>query len=163
MPAWPAGVRSQADLREEGDFFRDLMSGTLPARQLLDRAHARNSGAAAMLSVEHVIAQGPAAQTGTVAAAPDMTLAELVEKHIRRMLASKPTAGAPGGEVRIELSDVVLPETALSLRRTADGWQLVASSQNRNSREALTRFAPALVARFAQSSLGRLQVMVEGD
>jgi hypothetical protein len=131
-------------------------------RRLLDRSRGQDPDVAASLTMQHAIEQGPPAQSVAAAVAPEMTFAELVEKHIRRILASQPASGATGGEVRIELSDAVLPETALALRRTPDGWQLVASSRNRQSQETLSRSAPALVERFAQSSLGRLQVLVEG-
>lgn len=109
------------------------------------------------LSSQHVIDGATPAQVIAAAGAPDLTFAELVEKHVRRALASATDDGA-GGEMQIELSDAVLPGTALSLRRTPQGWQLLATSGNKQSRETFVRFAPALVARFAQCSLGRLQI-----
>jgi hypothetical protein len=65
------------------------------------------------------------------------------------------------GEVRIELSDAVFPGTALSLKRTADGWHLNATADNRQSLDKLNHFAPALIERFARASLGHLQVSLD--
>ena len=93
------------------------------------------------------------------AAAPDLTLAELVHRHVRRTLAVQATDGSGGDEVRLELSDTVLPGTTLALRRTGNGWQLVATTGNRQSLDKLGRFTPALIARFAQASLGSLEVV----
>lgn len=112
------------------------------------------------LPAQHVIDSAPQPSGIAAPGAPDLTYAELVEKHVRRALASATDDGA-GGELQIELSDVALPGTALSLRRTSAGWQLLAISANKQSRETFARFAPTLVARFAQCSLGRLQVSCE--
>jgi len=120
-----------------------------------------NPDAAVMATVHHVVEQGPTPQAVTTAGAPDMTFAELVEKHIRRALATERVASTSGGEVRIELTDAVLPGMALSLRRTTAGWQLVASGKNPQSRDTLQEFAPALVARFERSSLGKLDISLE--
>ena len=97
-----------------------------------------------------------------MAAAPDqdLTFAELIARHVRRALAtSRSTARSGGDEVRIELTDVVLPETTLSLRHSAQVWFLLGVSGNRESLERLDRFAPALVQRFAAASLGQLDVV----
>ena len=101
----------------------------------------------------------PAAPVPT--GAPDPAVAQLMEWHIRRILASAGSERAES-EIRIELSDAVFPGTALTLKRTADGWHLAATADNRQSLDELNRFAPALVERFAQASLGRLQVTLDG-
>jgi hypothetical protein len=84
-----------------------------------------------------------------------------MEWHIRRILASAGSDRA-ADEIRIELSDAVFPGTSLTLKRTADGWHLAATADNRHSLDELIRFAPALVERFAQASLGHLQVTLDG-
>jgi len=131
-------------------------------RKLGNSSHKGEGDASAMMLTQRLVDQGPVAQNVAASGAPDMSFAELIEKHVRRALASQDAAGASrGGEVRLELSDAVLPGTAISLRRTASGWQLAATADNARSREMLNRYAPALVARFAQASLGHLDISVE--
>jgi hypothetical protein len=96
-----------------------------------------------------------------IAPDPDLAFAELIERHVRRTLMARSSARSSGGEVRIELTDVVLPDTALSLRRSPQGWSLLAVTGNRESLERLDRFAPALVQRFAAASLGELEVVTQ--
>jgi hypothetical protein len=99
-------------------------------------------------------------QAVAASADPDLTFAELIARHVRRALATtRSTARSGGGEVRIELTDIVLPETTLSLRHSAQGWHLLGVTGNRQSLERLDRFAPALVRRFAAASLGQLEVV----
>ena len=93
---------------------------------------------------------------------PDLTFAELIERLVRRALATtRSTSRSGGGEVRIELTDIVLPETTLSLRHSAQGWHLLGVTGNRQSLERLDRFAPALVRRFAAASLGQLEAVTQ--
>jgi hypothetical protein len=115
----------------------------------------------AMLQAQHVIDQGPGFQPAAPAGAPDPSIAELIEKHVRRALASVQARSSTNDEVRIELSDAVFPGTALSLQRTPEGWQLTATADNRQSLDKLNHFAPALVERFARASLGHLRVSLE--
>jgi hypothetical protein len=103
----------------------------------------------------------PDPQAVAAAPDPDLTFAELLERHVRRTLATNSTARPGGDEVRIELTDVVLPDTALSLRRNSQGWSLLAVTGNRDSLERLDRFAPALVQRFAAASLGELEIVTQ--
>ena len=105
----------------------------------------------------------PDPQAAAAAPDPDLTFAELLERHVRRTLATNAIARPDGDEVRIELTDVVLPDTALSLRRSSQGWSLLAVSGNRDSLERLDRFAPALVQRFAAASLGDLEIVTQLD
>lgn len=123
-----------------------------------------NVDIAAQLLAQRLLEAGPQLQANpAAAAAPDPTFAELMVKHIRRALVSADAADDSGGEVRLEMSDAVLPGTVLSLRRTEDGWQLHAVTANAESRQALTRFAPTLVERFAQGSLGRLSISLDAS
>ncbi len=103
------------------------------------------------------IPQGP--QTATPVADPSLSLAALIEIHVRRTLLSMSADGTGTEEVRIDLSDAVLPGMSLALRRRAGGWQLSAVADNSQSLERLTRFAPALVKRFAAASLGSLEIL----
>jgi hypothetical protein len=157
-------VREPADVREQGLLFRALMDSPMTARQLAElatfkeTAHESGVDVAAMLHAQQTIDQGPGYQPAAAAGAPDPSIADLIEKHVRRALASVETRSSTDGEVRIELSDAVFPGTELSLKRTEDGWQLTATADNRQSLEKLNHFTPALVERFARASLGRLRV-----
>jgi hypothetical protein len=144
------------DLREQGALFRSLLETPRKAREWADAA---GGG----LQQQASIGAGHASQTAaaTPSGAPDPAVAQLMEWHIRRILASAGSDRA-ADEIRIELSDAVFPGTALTLKRTADGWHLAATADNRHSLDELNRFAPALVERFAQASLGRLQVTLDG-
>ena len=115
----------------------------------------------AMLQAQQQIDQGPGCQAAPPAGAPDPSIAELIEKHVRRALASVQARSSTDGEVRIELSDAVFPGAALSLKRTPEGWHLNATADNRQSLDKLNHFAPALIERFARASLGHLQVSLE--
>jgi hypothetical protein len=175
---------------QQGKLFRTLMTapedaerqeevsvrgGLVPGRQYDDdeggsdygglgnSLHRSDVDIAAQLLAQRLLEAGPQLQgTPAAAAAPDPTFAELMVKHIRRALVSADAADDSGGEILLEMSDTVLPSTVLSLRRTAEGWQLHAVTANPESRQALTRFAPTLVERFAQSSLGQLRISLDG-
>ena len=124
-----------------------------------DGLHRGDVDVAAQILAQRLLEAGPQLQgTPAAAAAPDPTFAELMVKHIRRALVSTDAADDSAGEVRLEMSDAVLPGTVLSLRRTEDGWQLNAVTANAESRQTLTRFAPTLVERFAQGALGQLHI-----
>jgi type III secretion system (T3SS) protein HpaP len=129
-----------------------------------DGLHRGNVDIAAQLLAQRLLEAGPQLQgTPAAAAAPDPTFAELMVKHIRRALVSADASDDSSEEIHLEMSDSVLPGTVLSLKRTEEGWQLHAITANPESRETLTRFAPTLVARFAESSLGRLQISLDGS
>jgi hypothetical protein len=132
-------------------------------QDLADRSHPSAVDVSAMLQAQHQIDQGPGCQPAAPAGAPEPSIAELIEKHVRRALASVEARSSTNGEVRIELSDAVFPGTALSLQRTAEGWQLTATADNRQSLDKLSHFAPALVERFARASLGHLRVSLESS
>jgi hypothetical protein len=129
-------------------------------QDLADRSPNAPIDVSAMLQARHTIDAGPGLQAAAPASTtPGPSLAELIEKHVRRVLASVDAPGDNEGEVRIELSDAVFPGTELSLKRTAGGWQLTATANNRQSLDKLRQFAPALVERFAQASLGELTLV----
>jgi hypothetical protein len=187
VPQVSPNPQQQGQLRQQSQLFRDLMAGRMTAWQMAELAARgdataltapavqapdqqsgfaddlrQNADVAALMATERRIDAGPAVQNvAPPPASPDRAFAELIEKHVRRVLASREARGSHGGEVRIELSDAVLPGTALLLRRTASGWRLSAASDNRQSLEKLEQFAPALVERFARASLGRLEFSLE--
>jgi hypothetical protein len=130
-------------------------------QDLADRSHQSAVDVSAMLQAQQLIDQGPGCQPAAAAGSPDPSIAELIEKHVRRALASVEARSSTDGEVRIELSDAVFPGTALSLKRTSEGWQLTATADNRQSLDKLNHFAPSLVERFARASLGHLRVCLE--
>jgi hypothetical protein len=144
-----SGVEAPADdpqLELQARIFREMMSGP---RHLSSLPLTSQPASEATAEV----------QASAAAADPEPTFAELVERHVRRMLAAQATSRQESGEVRLELTDAVLPQTQLSLRRGSDGWQLLAVTGDRGSLERLERFAPALVGRFANASLGSLEVV----
>ncbi len=177
------------ELRQQGQLFRALMDTPMTAGQLADWAKTRDSDpdtafcwtsrgdadtrqdladrprdapidVSAMLQARHLIDAGPSALSSALPTSPpDSSLAELIEKHVRRVLASVDTRGSLDDEVRIELSDAVFPGTELSLKRTPQGWQLTATANNRRSLDKLHHFAPALIERFARASLGELTLV----
>jgi hypothetical protein len=138
-----------------------LADGRNGFQDLADRSHPSAVDVSGMLQAQHQIDQGPGFQPAAPAGAPEPSIAELIEKHVRRALASVEARSSTNGEVRIELSDAVFPGTALSLQRTSEGWQLTATGDNRQSLDKLNHFAPDLVERFARASLGHLRVSLE--
>jgi Type III secretion protein (HpaP) len=192
QPADADGGQPDALVLQQGKLFRSLMSGPdsadrrpellvrgglLPARQeqeddgdsplgggLGDGLHRGEVDVAAQLLAQRLLEVGTQLQaTPAAAGAPDPTFAELMVKHIRRALVAADASDDSSGEIHLEMSDSVLPSTVLSLKRTEEGWQLHAVTTNPESRQALTRFAPSLVARFAESSLGQLRISLDGS
>lgn len=145
--------RSQADPRDDFD-------SPLPRlRRLQEPSDSAAGGTVLSSAVAQPSMPGPpAASTAVPFTDPSASLAELIEIHVRRTLLSVGADGTGGDEVRIELSDAVLPGTSLALRRLPGGWQLSAVADNSQSLQRLTRFAPALVKRFAAASLGSLEI-----
>jgi hypothetical protein len=148
-------VPEGSDLRDLGVLFRSLLETPRKAREWADATGGDMPQAS--MGAGHVSQAVVATATG----APDPAVAQLMEWHIRRILASAGTERA-ADEIRIELSDAVFPGAALTLKRTADGWHLAATADNRHSLDELNRFFPQLVERFAAASLGRLQVTLDG-
>ncbi len=141
----------------------EARGGAHPWRRLQQQdAGGQTAEFAALIEAQRLSQPGPAnAPQAAPAADPEAAFAALVERHIRELLVSESGAAGAGGEVRIRLSEAALPDTALSLSRVAGGWQLRADCGNAASRQALQRYAPSLVARFAARALGELQVVVE--
>ena len=86
-------------------------------------------------------------------------VAELIERHVRRLAAGGSATGADGdGRVLLRMSDDTLPGTDLLLSREGSGWVLRADVRSRDSYDAIRDAAPGLARRFAERNLGELRV-----
>ncbi|MBJ6979130.1 hypothetical protein [Luteimonas sp. MC1895] len=86
-------------------------------------------------------------------------VAELIERHVRRLAAGGSATGADGdGRVLLRMSDATLPGTDLLLSREGNGWVLRADVRSRDSYDAIRDAAPGLTRRFAERNLGELRV-----
>ncbi len=95
------------------------------------------------------------------AASQAAALVELLERHVRRMLASeKAGSGEPGARVMLHLAGTELAGTDLWLTRGYDGWTLQADTADDYTASLIREFSPALVARFGECELGELEVQV---
>jgi hypothetical protein len=101
-------------------------------------------------------AQPPAASAAALAPA----LAELIERHVKRLLVPETgsRSAAQAREIMITLKDGVLPATELWLSRTEGGWKLRADSRSDTAYRSLLEGAPQLIERFARNRLGVLEV-----
>ncbi len=117
-----------------------------------------SAGALAWQQAQQVVlhsAEQPAvAAQATLAPA----LAELIERHVKRMLVPETQSSAPAREVMITLKDGVLPGTELWLSRTDKGWKLRADAHTPEAYRQLLEHAPQLVERFAGKRLGELEI-----
>lgn len=151
--------------REDPELGQGAGDYAVGSEALLQKDSPAGGNADALAALQWAAAQAPTSPSAMAAVAtegPDLTLAELIEKHIRRTLVTSASDGSSSEEVRLELSDAVLPGTALTLRRAPGGWQLLASTDNREALERLSQHSPALVERFARASLGSLEVLAQG-
>jgi hypothetical protein len=86
-------------------------------------------------------------------------LADLIEKHVRRMLVSDDAAhGGRDARVMLRIGDGVLAGADLVLTRGEQGWLLHADVGNERQAEAMRESAPDLARRFAASGLGRVTI-----
>jgi hypothetical protein len=86
-------------------------------------------------------------------------LADLIEKHVRRMLVSDDAAhGGRDARVMLRLGEGVLAGTDLVLTRGEQGWLLHADVGNERQAEAMRESAPDLARRFAASGLGAVTI-----
>jgi len=163
---WAAGMSTAEALaraaREDPELGQGAWDNPVSSEVLLQKDSPADASADASASLQWVAAQvqasSPAVAAGGAAEA-ELTFAELVEKHVRRTLVMLESATSNGDEVRLELSDAVLPGTAMTLRRAPGGWQLLASTDNREALERIRQYSPALIERFARASLGSLEVL----
>jgi hypothetical protein len=182
-----AAALQTADLEQQASEFRALLAGRATAREETTPAQpggtrvpsdplavtlgelARHASRMRMMREDADASALPSAATtatpdaeAAAAAEADGSLAELFERHVRRALLAVGSDRSGTEEIRIELSDAVLPGTALSLRRAPGGWQLLVSGDNRQSLERLEHHGPSLVKRFASASLGSLEILTAG-
>jgi hypothetical protein len=93
------------------------------------------------------------------AASQSGELAELIEKHVRRMLVSEDAShGGRDGRVILSLADGALAGADLVLSRGESGWTLHAGALDARQAETMKRCAPDLVKRFAASGLGTISI-----
>lgn len=104
--------------------------------------------------MHHAAEQPAAAAQATLAPA----LAELIERHVKRLLVPESQSSAQAREVMITLKDGVLPGTELWLSRTDNGWKLRADTHTPEAYRQLLESAPQLVERFASKRLGELEI-----
>jgi hypothetical protein len=89
-------------------------------------------------------------------------LADLIEKHVRRMLVSDDAAhGGREARVMLRIGDGVLAGADLVLTRGERGWLLHADVGNERQAEAMRESAPDLARRFAASGLGAISIDTE--
>ena len=113
----------------------------------------------AMLLAQRMVAQSaPQASASAPPASPTPQLAELIEKQVTRMLVSEGArTGMGDASVHLQLADVVLPGTELSLSRNENGWRLRADVRSRDSYERICDCGGELVQRFAARGLGAIE------
>lgn len=114
----------------------------------------------AMMQAQAALRDG-ATQAPTQAPPPmasSRSLADMLERHVRKLAVDDAASVDGDGHVLLRMSDATLPGTDLLLSRTADGWHLRADVRSRGSYDAIREAAPALAKRFAEQNLGRLEI-----
>lgn len=116
------------------------------------------AGAQAWQQAQQIVLHGAdqAAPAAQAALAP--ALAELIERHVKRLLVPDARSAAQSREIMITLKDGVLPGTELWLSRTDKGWKLRADTHSPDAYRQLLDGAPQLIERFARSRLGELEI-----
>lgn len=139
-----------------------LRPDTDPAAKHEPRADALSAEAAAIAQAGRAAAATAAPSASTPLPNPSAGLADLIEKHVRRMLVSE-SASSDGRDARVVLSmgDGALAGTDLVLTRSEEGWMLHADVADEAQAETLKRCAPDLVRRFAEQGLGVIDVEAE--
>ena len=116
----------------------------------------------AMMQAQSARREGAAPAPPAAPVASAATFADLLERHVRQLAVGGGTAAnAADGQVLLRMSDASLPGTDLLLSRTESGWLLRADTRSRGSYDAIREAAPELAQRFADRSLGTLQVETE--
>jgi hypothetical protein len=86
-------------------------------------------------------------------------LAELIEKHVRRLLVSDDAAhGGRDARVMLRIGNGVLAGADLVLTRDESGWLLHADVADERQAEAMRESAPGLARRFAENGLGAIAI-----
>lgn len=112
----------------------------------------------AMMQAQSALRDGAATAPQAPPPANPAAFAELLERHVRQLAVGGGTANDRDGQVLLRLSDDTLPGTDLMLSKTPDGWKLRADVRSRDSYDAIQDAAPELAKRFAERSLGTLEI-----
>lgn len=99
----------------------------------------------------------PPPNAAPVAHANPQKLADLLERHVRQLAVGSGGA-ASDKEILLRLTDSTLPGTDLMLTKTASGWKLNGQIRSLDSYLALQDAGPRLAERFAERSLGVLEI-----
>jgi hypothetical protein len=112
-----------------------------------------------MLQTQRVLLEAPASVVQNAPPQPNAQLADLIEKHVKRMLVSEGASrGGRDAQVVLQLSDGLLSGTQLSLSRSGQGWRLQADASSSRSFDAIRDCAPELARRFAARGLGTIEI-----
>ena len=114
----------------------------------------------AMMQAQAALRDG-AAMAPTQAPTPmasSRSLAEMLERHVRKLAVDDAASIDGDGHVLLRMADATLPGTDLLLSKTADGWHLRVDVRSRSSYDAIQEAAPELTRRFAEHDLGRLEI-----
>ena len=117
-----------------------------------------SAGALAWQQAQQVVLHGAEQPAAAAHAMLAPALAELIERHVKRLLVPEAQSSAQAREVMITLKDGVLPGTDLWLSRTDKGWKLRADTHTPEAYRQLMESAPQLVERFAGKRLGALEI-----
>ena len=142
------GPQGQRDSRDGAD-NNGMGANSLEAADVL-----------AMMQAQAALRDGAALAPAQAPApmASSRSLAEMLERHVRKLAVDDAASADGDGHVLLRMSDATLPGTDLLLSRTADGWHLRADVRSRGSYDAIREAAPALAKRFAEQNLGRLEI-----
>ena len=140
----------------------DAMFASSPLKKL-ERFDSESAETLAIAQAGRLAEIAPGIALATTNAPPQTgagnELADLIEKHVRRMLVSDDAAhGGRDARVLLRLGDGVLAGTDLVLTRGDQGWLLHADVGNERQAEAMRESAPDLARRFAESGLGTVTI-----
>lgn len=87
---------------------------------------------------------------------------DLIEKHVRQLLISEGGLSyRPTSKILLRLNRNTLAATELLLSRTDSGWRLHANARSADALHVIEEFTPELAKRFADRSLGKIEVEPE--
>ncbi|GAA0683155.1 hypothetical protein ISN75_20660 [Dyella marensis] len=140
------------------DGERDSGSDTSSGGGQPDGQAQASAGAQAWQQAQQIVLHGAEQPAPAAQAALAPALAELIERHVKRLLVPDARSSAQSREIMITLKDGVLPGTELWLSRTDKGWKLRADTHSPDAYRQLLDGAPQLIERFASSRLGELEI-----
>ena len=157
--AFAKAERPPAETKPRHD---DAMFASSPLKKL-ERFDSQSAETLAIAQAGRLAEIAPGISLATTNAPPQTgasnELADLIEKHVRRMLVSDDAAhGGRDARVLLRLGDGVLAGTDLVLTRGEQGWLLHADVGNERQAEAMRESAPDLARRFAESGLGTVTI-----